>query len=165
MSGYYNQSENPDGYGDSGGGGLRKQLEEALGEIRSLRQQIDGQARQKTVTALLKDKGLDPAISELIPADADPAKWIEEKGHLLGVQPARTSENANEAPQPGTEPEIHAAVEDDPAVVAERQALADMQNAAEDGSQAVVDTDLFDRMNKIQSEDELLAFFRSNGMA
>lgn len=165
MSGYnYNQSD-PDGYGDNSGGGLRKQLEEALGEIRSLREQIDGQQRQRTVTALLKDKGLDPAISELIPADADPAKWIEEKGHLLGVQPAKTSENAAEAVQPGTEPELHVAVQDDPAIVAEREALADMQAAHEDGSQATVSSDLFEKMDKIQSEDELMAFFRSNGMA
>lgn len=161
MSGYYNPSD-PDDFEsgrESSGGGLRKQLEEALGEIRSLREKLDGDTRQKTVTDLLKDKQLDPAVSELIPSDADPAKWIEKYSHLLGAKQAKQEE------EPAPESKIQVAPDDDPAIVAEREALADMRGAAESGSQATVQNDLMNGMEKINSEEELLAYFRKNGMA
>lgn len=161
MSGYY--SSDPDdfeGGQNNSGGGLRKQLEEALGEIRSLRQKLEGDSRKKTVTDLLKDKGLDPAVQELIPSDTDPNEWIEKYAHLLGAQAPEKLEEA-----PVTEPKIQVAPDDDPALVAEREALAAMQGAAESGHQAVISNDLLEGMDKINTEEELISFFKKNGMA
>ena len=81
MSGFNNEYD-PDGFeaGNSNGGGLRKQLEQLLEENKKLREAVEGGRREETVAGLLKAKGLDPAVSELIPSDADPAKWLEEKG-------------------------------------------------------------------------------------
>ena len=162
MSGYYDPSD-PDGFEsnqNNSGGGLRKQLEEALGEIRSLREKLEGDSRTKTVTALLKDKGLDPAIQELIPSDTDPAQWLEKYAHLLGVQGAEKLEDA-----PVTVPKIQTASDDDPALVAEREALAAIQDAAESGSQAIISNDLIEGMDKINTEEELISYFKKNGMA
>lgn len=161
MSGYY--SSDPDDF-ESGqnnsGGGLRKQLEDALGEIRSLREKLEGDSRKKTVTDLLKDKGIDPAVQELIPSNADPAEWVEKYAHLLGAKGAEQLEEA-----PSTDPKIQIASDDDPALVAEREALAAMQDAQESGSQAVMSNDLLEKMDKINSEEELLSFFKQNGTA
>lgn len=156
MSGY-NYSDPDEG---NTGSGLRKQLEEALGEIRSLRAQIDGDKRQDTVSALLKEKGLDPAVAGLIPSDADPAKWLEEKGHLLGVKP-KEEKPQMEGEQPN--PVIQMAPDDDPALVAEREALAAIREAAESGSQSPVNASLLEEMDKINTEEELLKFFQRNG--
>lgn len=164
MSGSYFQSDDDEfDRQNNSGSGLRKQLEEALGEIRSLRDALDGDKRQKTASDLLKDKGIDPAVVELIPKDADPKEWVEKYAHLLG---AKGSEDPNLKTQSAvTAPEIQVATDDDPALVAEREALEAMRDAQESGSQATVSTDLIDKMNKINTEDELLAFFRTNGTA
>lgn len=163
MSGSYYQSDDDEFDRQSSGGGLRKQLEEALGEIRSLRQALDGDKRQKTATDLLKDKGIDPAVAELIPADADPKEWVEKYAPLLG---AKGTEVTNLKPQAeATAPEVLMAPDDDPALVAEREALEAMRDAQESGSQATVSNDLIEKMGKINTEEELLAFFRTNGTA
>lgn len=161
MSGYNNQSDSFDDYErqESGGGGLRKQLEETLAELKELKKQMGAQ-QEKNTEALLKDKGLDPAIKELIPADANPSEWIEKYAHLLGVK--GTERDAQPAPSDGG-PEIVAPVEDDPALVAEREALARIQGAADSGSPAHLTGDVLERMDKITSEEELMKFFDSNG--
>jgi hypothetical protein len=148
--------ENEDRQGNSGGS-LRKLLEETLAENKKLREAFEGKERGKSTTALLKDKGLDPAIAELIPADMDPSDWVEKYAHLLGV-PKNTP-----ADEPAAEPEIQLADDSDPALIAEREARSRMQNAAEDGSPAVVNSDTLERMSKINSEQELLDFFKTNG--
>lgn len=161
MSGYYNQPD-PDEGQDTAGGGLRKMLEQVLEENKSLRKLIEGDKRQDVVTETVKGMGLDPAIAELIPADeTDPKKWLEDRAHLFGVKKAESDEG-----QPGTEPEVRVAPDDDPAVVAERQALEAMQGAAAAGSpSATVSNDLLQGLEKCQTEDELMAYLRRNGMA
>jgi hypothetical protein len=162
VSGYYNNQ--PDSYGDtsqeSGGGGLRKQLEDALAEIKKLRQDMTQDKRTESAEALLKGKGLDPALKDLIPDDMEPQQWVEKYAHLLGVKPG-----ADASGQPGEEPQVVAPVEDDPAVVAERQALADIHGAAASGQPATVTSDVLERMSKIQDPDELMEFFRTEGAA
>lgn len=149
MSGYNN---NPDSYedledlgGSAGGSGLRKMLEESLAENKKLREMIEGEKRQATVNEVLRGAGLDPAVAELIPTGADPAQWIQEKGHLFGVRPP-----VDEEPEP-----VKQAVDDDPALVAEREAQEAMQAAREAGVPAVTQNDL-DRLNSM-SEADLLA--------
>lgn len=159
MSGYYNQPDSDDfenEVGGNNGGGLRKMLEETLAENKKLLAKLESKERENSTADVLKGKGLDPAIAELIPADMDPSLWVEKYAHLLGV-PANTP-----ATEPAADPEMQLADDTDPALVAEREALAAMQNAAESGSPAV-SSDVMERMNKINSEQDLLEFFRTNG--
>lgn len=157
VSGYNYQSDSDDELeferGNSGGG-LRKMLEETLKENKKLLEKLEGKEREKSTASLLKDKGLDPAIAELIPADKDPKEWVEKYAHLLGVKDTQ-------AEKPAVEPAIQMASDDDPALVAEREALAAMSNAAESGSPAETN-DLLEQMNKISSEAELMKFFNSH---
>lgn len=161
MSGFYNQSDSDlesEFEQSNSGGGLRKMLEDALGEIKDLKKQLNSEKREQSTADLLKDKGLDPAIAELIPADMEPTAWLEKYSHLLGVPSAP----ADEAP---AAPEVRMADDSDPAIAAEREALAAMQDAAESGSPAVPTTDALERLNKFEGTvDELEAFFRSGGL-
>lgn len=160
VSGFYNQPD-PDDFENevqgNNGGGLRKMLEETLAENKKLLAKLEERERGNSTADLLKGKGLDPAIAELIPADQDPEAWVEKYAHLLGV-PKNTP-----AEEPAAEPEIQLADDSDPALIAEREALAAMQDAAESGSPAVVSSDVLERMSKINTEEELMAFFKSNG--
>lgn len=154
MSGYYNQSEPDDEIVGSSGGGLRKQLEEVLAENKRLLERLNKQDAKDTAS-LLKDKGLDPAIAELIPPDTDPAQWVEKYAHLLGV-PQNTPD-----PTPAAEPEAQLADDSDDALVLERQALAAMQDAQESGSSPVF-SDAMERLGKVNSEAELMALIHES---
>ena len=166
MSGYNNQSDSFDdnGYGqerqESGnGGGLRRQLEEALADAKALRKKLT-ERQTKDAEVLLKDKGLDPAVKELIPEGADPSEWIEKYAHLLGAK--GTERDVKEAPG-DSGPEIVAPADEDPAIAAEREALARIQGAADAGSPAHLTGDVLERMERIDNEDELMKFFGSEG--
>ena len=165
MSGYNNQSSS---YGDdfehqdgTTGGGLRKALESAIEKINKLEAQLGERARGETAEAVLKDKGLDPALKDLIPADADPKEWVDKYATLLGAKPSAGAESKAEGSE--EEPESNASQEVDPALLAEQEALAQIQGAADAGSPAHLTGDVLERMEKIQSEEELLKFFQSNG--
>lgn len=167
MSGYNewsDENEFENERGSQGGGGLRKMLEETLAENKRLIQKLEERDRGKSTAALLKDKGLDPAIAEIIPEGEDAAAWVNKYAHLLGV-PANSEDET-----PAADPELQLSDDDDPAVqlrraelAAEQKALADMQDAQEQGLPASVHNDLIDRMEKVQTEEELLKFFRENG--
>lgn len=167
VSGYNDYSELEDEFNESqqrGGGGLRKMLEEALAENKKLVQRLEKQDREKSTSDLLKEKGLDPAIAEIIPEGTDASAWVDKYAHLLGV-PQNT-----EVHEPAAEPEAQLADDSDPALVARRQELADeqralaaMQDAAESGYPPEVSSDLLSRMDKINTEAELIEFFNSNG--
>lgn len=165
MSGYNNQSGS---YGDdfdhqdgASGGGLRKQLEEALAELKEARRLLGKEDRDKTAEQALKDKGLDPALKDIIPDNQDPKAWVEQYAPLLGAKPqAQVQEE-----EVHEEPESQASQEEDPALVAEREALAQIQGAADAGSPAHISGDVLERMDKIQSEEELMLFFSRNGAA
>lgn len=162
MSGYYNNNPDLDETErqDNGGGGLRKQLEDALKEIKELRAELSNDKRSANVTDLLRGKGIDPAVAELIPADQDPAAWVEKYSHLLGVK--EKPELLEEAPDHKS-PQVVGIEQDDPAIVAEREALAAMQDAADSGSPASVAPDALEKMNKINSEEEFWKFISANG--
>lgn len=165
MSGYENEWSDSDfdnEGGRQGGGGLRKMLEESLAENKKLLEKLNGKEREADAAALLKGKGLDPALVALIPPNEDPKAWLAEKGHLLGIKSDAVDEDAGE-------PEVQVASDDDPAVQARKQelaaeqaALAGMQDAAESGSPAI-NADVLERLDKIESEEELMKFFNSNG--
>jgi hypothetical protein len=155
VSGYYNQSDSHDEQsGDNTGSGLRKQLEKALEEIALLKN-----AQQKTTaTDVLKGAGIDPALADLVPKDADPKEWVAQYGPLLGARPKTLEEEKAVAAE-----HVEVPIEEDIAVTAEREARAAMNGAADSGSASVYSTDVLERMDKIGSEAELMKFFNSNG--
>jgi hypothetical protein len=159
---YGSDSEFEDERPESGGSGLRKQLEEALAEIKALRAERSQDKRDKTVNDLLKEKELDPAIAQLIPNDADPAKWLEEKAHLFATGFERTQ--VDNRPELDTV-QVEQPSEEDLAVLLEEQrALEVMSNAQASGTPATPSSDLLEQLNKFQgNEDELLKFFQQNG--
>ena len=120
MSGYYNEySDDLDGNGRQGeGGALRKMLEEALGEIRELKTElgkVQTESKAQSVTKLLEDQGLNPAVAQIIPEGADPAEWIEQHKTLF----ATTGSNLDE----GESGELPPAQEEtDPDLLAEQEA-------------------------------------------
>jgi len=169
VSGYEN-NWSEDGFENEaqsqGGGGLRKMLEDTLAENRRLAALLNSQ-READATALLKDKGIDPAFAELIPQDADPKEWIDKYGPLIGVKQEVTPVEEEKQKSP----EVRMSDDNnDPAIVArraelaaEREVLEEMQHAAEEGLPASVHDDLLNQMEKIESEEELLKFFKQNG--
>lgn len=150
MSGYYNQPDPDEQEFERGnsGGGLRKQLEEVLAENRKLLEKLNKRDELSTAD-LLKGKGLDPAIAEIIPEGTDPSEWVEKYAHLLGVAKNTPDET------PAAEPELQLADDTDPALAAERERLAAMNDAQESGTPPVY-TDAMERLEKVDSEEELL---------
>lgn len=150
MSGYYTQPD-PDEqeFAGNSGGGLRKMLEETLAENKKLLDKLNERERGKTTADLLKGKGLDPAIAEIIPEGADPSEWVDKYAHLLGVAKNTPDET------PAAEPELQLADDTDPALAAERERLAAMNDAQESGTPPVY-TDAMERLEKVDSEDELM---------
>lgn len=163
MSGY-NYSSDSDDFEDErpgSGGGLRKMLEQVLEENKKLRESLEGDKRNKTVSDLLKEKELDPAIAQLIPTDADPAKWLEEKAHLFVKGYERPVEQERDL----SEVQVQVPSEEDLAVQLEEQrALEVMSNAQQSGTPASVSNDLLEQLNKFQgSEEDLVKFLHKNG--
>ena len=159
MSGYINESDDFEQElgGGNGGGGLRKQLEAALAKIDRLTEQNERQTREATVTGLLKDKGIDPALAEIIPANEDPEKWVEAHGALLSNFGKKAGEDDEEEL-----PATHVAADEDPALTAEREAQAAMRQAQEAGV-PVYSQETLDQLDKIDNEADLLKFFKENG--
>lgn len=71
---------------------LRKQLDEAKAEAKSLRKENEGLVAYKikvTVDDVIAEKGLNPKIKALIPKDVeDVSSWLDEYGDLFGVTPS-----------------------------------------------------------------------------
>lgn len=168
MSGYDNYSDLFDGEGRErqDGGGLRKQLEEALAEIRSLRSELTSEKRTKTVTDLLAEKGKDPAAAALVPEGADPKEWLEKYGSFLAdakKEPAQEpSAGQPQGEQGGAAPEVPAV---DPALEEERLAMETITGVvgAGTGIPSTASADPIAKMQSFQTEEELMAFIRSNG--
>lgn len=149
----YSDGFDGDGREAQSGGGLRKQLEEALAEIRSLRQEVQGAKRETTVTDLLESKGIDPAVAQIIPADADPAGWLDQYGSLFNTG----GKTLDEAEPPTPE------VEDDPDLRAEQEAMQAMSGAST-GTSTTQDEDPIAKLKSFQTQEELLAFLGEQGV-
>lgn len=73
------------------GNTLREKFEAALAEIKTLKERAEkaeATARQATVSSLVKDKGLDPKITKLMPPTIEPTDeaigaWLDEFGDLF----------------------------------------------------------------------------------
>ena len=162
MSGYDNYSEVFDGddLEQRTGSGLRKQLEEALGEIRSLRNELNQGKREETVSGLFKEKGIDPAAAALVPADADPQKWLEQNAQFL-----RSVEVPPADQEKKTAPEEEQAQKPDPELEAERQQLEGLEKAGESGIPSTATQDQLTKLQSFDNEADLMAFIQSQGGA
>ena len=148
MSGNY-YSNDPDEYEfgqQETGSGLRKQLEEALGEIRSLRQELTDAKRGETVEALLKEKGIDPAVKDIMPKDANPAEWLDKYAPLFGKHLDTT-----EVTDP---PEVVVA----PDLQAEQHAQQVMQPGSDAAGGTTTQQDPYQQLAALKTEEEFLNF-------
>ena len=156
MSGYYENYSDLDGQGrqEESGSGLRAMLEEALGEIKNLRGELDklqSGEKQKSTTELLESKGIDPAVARIIPEGANPSEWLEEFGHLFG---SNLDEDAGELPTPKEKND-----DPDPDLLAEQEAweAAHGVSSGSSGTTTKV-TDPFAKIESFTTEEEMLAF-------
>lgn len=157
MSGYYNQPDSDtEEVEDNTGRGLRAQFEKLLKEHNELKATV----KKTSAAEVLKGKGIDPALAELIPPDTTAEAWAEKYGPLLGVKPSGGQEEPSDE-----QPEVvqQAPEEEDPAVRAEREAVEAMQGAQQDGSPSVITKDAIERMSKINSEEEFMKFLANPG--
>ncbi len=149
MSGNY-YSNDPDEFEfgqQETGSGLRKQLEEALGEIRSLRSELTEKARGESVDALLKEKGIDPAVKDIMPKDVNPAEWLDKYAPLFGK---RLDENDGQNPTP----EVVVA----PDMQAEQNAQVVMQPGNDATGGTTTQQDPYQQLAALKTEEEFLNF-------
>lgn len=171
VSGYFNQYDHPEAFDadeleaqrNQGGGGLRKQLEDALASNKELIQRLDNLEKQnkaKSTEELLREKNIDPAISAMIPDGTDPAQWIETYGKFLAP---KVTEESREGTQEQGEvaPPV---VEFDPALEEERQAMETLHTYGPDsGLPFTASQDQIEKLKSFETEAELLAYIRSGG--
>lgn len=159
MSGYDNYSEVFDGdhREEQTGGALRKQLEETLAANKKLEDRLNMLERKETVTGLFKEKGIDPAAAALVPADADPQKWLEQNAQFLrsveGVPANQEKQAAPEEKQAKPDPELEA----------ERQQLEGLEEAGESGIPSTATSDQITKLQSFDNEADLMAFINSGG--
>ena len=85
------------------GNGLRAQLERALAELKTLKDEngsLKTQARTTSVSTVLKDKGYSEKVAKLIPAEIEPTaeavqKWLDEYADVFNIQQQQSSDNGN----------------------------------------------------------------------
>lgn len=157
MSGFYdNEYSDLGGAGrqEESGSGLRAMLEEALGEIRTLRGELEkvqtGQ-RQTSVTDLLESKGINPDVAQIIPEGADPADWLNDFGHLFGSTLDEDESGELRTPEEQDEP--------DEQLLAEQAAweAANGLSSQSSGTTTSV-SDPFAKLESFQSAEEMIAF-------
>lgn len=150
------------------GGGLRKQLEDALARVQKLEEANQQLVRKDSVGALLKEKGKDPAAVNLIPLDVDAKEWLDKNGHLLadaGKATTKTSENVPPAVETddGEPPAAPEVVEHDPALEEERQAMETLQEHSATGIPSTATADQIQKLKSFDNEADLLKYIQSNG--
>lgn len=132
----------------SSGGGLRKLLEDQLERNKKLEERLNKLEQGQTVEALLKEKGINPAVKNLVPAGANVEEWLASYQQIHGV-----AQQEEAAPSP--DDEINDQLE------AERQALVRMQQDASSGS-SVTRQDPFAQLEAASTEAELLALINQS---
>lgn len=81
---------------------IRKALRAAEKRNKALEQELQtfrAESRKREIAASIEARGLNPKIAGLIPADTDPAAWIEEFGELFAA-PAPVEPATDEQPAP-----------------------------------------------------------------
>lgn len=120
-----------------------KQLKELQAELEGLRKF----QREATVSKVLQEKGINPKIAALIPAELEPTQealnsWLEQYGDVFGVVPQQS------------QPQINA---NDLAALRQIDAATSGAISPDDVN------DSFSLINNAQSREELLEFLYSQG--
>jgi len=129
------------------GGGLRKLLEDSLKREKELASRLDRLEQGQTVDALLKEKGINPAVKNLVPAGANVEEWLASYQEIHGAQ----QQSQQDSPPPADVDDVNAQLD------AEREALARMQQDANASGSTVTQQDPFSQLGAVNSEAELLA--------
>lgn len=135
---------------EQSGSGLRKQLEEVLAANRKLMERLDKLEKQPAVTKLLESKGIDPAVAQIIPEDADPSEWLDKFGHLVGAKLDEEKVEVQPTPEENSEP--------DPDLLAEQAAWEAANGLAQSSGTTTQVTDPFAKIESFQTQEEMLAF-------
>lgn len=136
--------------GQQNGSGLRAQLETVLEQNRKLIERLEKAERKGTTEALFKEKGIDPAAADMIPAGADAGEWLDKFGRFLGVTPAPVEND------PAPTPEVQQ-VQVDPALAAEQAALERMNPGSDATGSTVTQQDPMQQLRDVKNEAELMA--------
>jgi len=145
---------------DSGPKALRDALEKAQEQNKQLADRLakfEQREREVQLGKALESKGLNPKIAGLIPADADPEKWVDEFGGLFapttpGGEPAAEAGSGGEAGTTVTEADQNA--------LSVQGSLASGGQPAGDAGQA-----LSQRIAGAKSSEEVLAIMAEVGLA
>jgi hypothetical protein len=148
---------------DSGGGGLRKQLEAALAQLKerdaSIKELSDFKHSQ-TVGSIFKEMGLPEKIAKLYTGEADKDKaleWAREYADVFGIE---LPDPTGDAPATGAAPDadVRAAFESVSRATNQRGPTADAMSAA----QALSTTT--GRLDPAQVQAATLALFQQAGL-
>lgn len=150
--------------GSEGWRSLRAAYAKQAAKVKELETEKHQRERAEQIGSTLKEKGLDPAMAAIIPADANPSEWIDTYGHFLNTGAA--------LPQvPATPPTPQAPVvvdNQDPAVNAEINAeaiaAAQMQAAEQTGyaSPEIINAQM-QELSAVKTEDDLLKLIQDAG--
>lgn len=149
MSGYNYSNLDPYEDEQETGSGLRKMLEDALKREKELVSRLDRLERQAPVQALLKEKGIDPKVAEIMPQDVDPSEWLDKYASLFG-KPLDQAEVTDP-------PEVVVA----PDLLAEQQAQAQMQPSGDAAGNTTQQQDPIQKLKSFTTEAEMLTFLNS----
>lgn len=156
MSGFYdNEYSDLDGQRrqEETGSGLRAMLEEALGEIKNLRgelEKVQSGQRQTSVTELLESKGINPDVAQIIPEGANPAEWLNDFGHLFGSNLDENESGELRTPKEQSEP--------DEQLLEEQAAWEAANGIAQSSGTTTQVTDPIAKIESFQTQEEMLAF-------
>lgn len=158
MSGYdYSDILDDDGRQEaSPGGALRRQLEETLAANKKLTERLDALERKANLEPMLKEKGIDPAVAQIMPKDANPDEWLTQFGHLFRSAKGETLDAPSAAQQPNQNPT--------PEELAEQQALQQMQGVVPTGDSVLATQDPIEKLKGFTNEADLIAFLQQGGM-
>jgi hypothetical protein len=145
---------------DNGPKALREALEKSQEQNKALAarlEKFEQKERTESLGKALESKGLNPKIAGLIPADADPEKWVEQFGDLFAA--ATPGDDQGAASGAGDEAST-TVTEADQSALSTISAVTDTAQAGGDAAQAVKA-----RLASAKSSDEVLAIMVEAGLA
>lgn len=138
---------------------LRDALEKAQEQNKQLADRLakyEQRERQEQLGKALESKGLNPKIAGLIPADADPEKWVADFGDLF----APTTPGGDQSQQGSGDEAGTAVTEADQQALSVQSSLTDGGQFAGSAAQA-----LSQRVAAAKSPEEVLAIMAEVGLA
>ena len=143
--------------GQQNGGKLRKMLEDQLSANKKLTERLDRLESVGATATLLKEKGIDPAVIDIIPSEVDPKEWLEKYAGLFGV--TKEVEEVDDAAPEGS---ANQGGEVDAELDAERAAMETLVGP-DTGIPSNASADQIAKLKSFKTEEELLSYIQSGG--